>query len=65
MTPRLVVCRCCATGKAAYACCTVCEAHPASDAWDRLVASYHASLDELDADDRARDVAQAHELECS
>ena len=57
--PKLVVCRCCTTGKPAYACCPVCEArdlervlakrgqvareHPSTDAWDRLVASYHRS----------------------
>jgi hypothetical protein len=79
--PRLVVCRCCATGKPAYACCPVCEArqlevalerrglvareHPADDAWGALVASYHRSLDERDGDDRARDAAQAHEMEAA
>lgn len=76
--PRLVACHC-DPQWIAIACCPICEArqleaaltrrglvareHPSTDAWDALVASYEASLDCGDADDRARDAADAHRLE--
>lgn len=65
MPPRLVVCRCCASGKPAFACCDVCEAreHPSNAAWDALCRSYY--LDECDADDRARDAADDYRLGAS
>lgn len=69
MPPKLVVCRCCATGKLAFAACEVCEArdrqvalerrnhttptHPPADAWNQLVASYFADDARLDAGDLA------------
>lgn len=73
--PRTVLCRC-DPDWPAIACCEVCEArqlesvltrrglvareHPASDAWDALVAAYR--LDEQDADDRARAAADDYRL---
>lgn len=63
MAARLVVCRCCATGRPAYAVCPVCEArqlereltrrghvareHPSTDAWDQLIASYERHGEEV------------------
>ena len=41
------------------------RSHPSASCWAAYIKSWNARMDGLDADDRAFDAAQAHELEAS